>query len=124
MNPQRTRPTCDACGDLFILEREDFRILEVPAHAIDDIRSIDPDIADELLANDGRLAYHAECEHPIHQYLPERSEPVCVADLEGERESPANVVTACPVCNIPVSRLSERCGRCGARVDHDRSEVR
>lgn len=117
MNPIE-QARCDACGErLHDPDEEappDIRVLEVPSHAIDDFRKVDEDIADELLQNDGRLAYHADCTHPIHQYLPDTSEAVRVSDPEVD--NPADTLVACPVCQIPVSKSVGECGRCGKTI--------
>lgn len=117
MNPIENA-RCDAC-DRRLHDPEDevspdVRVLEVPCHAIDDIRTVDEDIADELLRNDGRLAYHADCTHPIHQYLPEPAERVRVSDPGVD--NPADTLVPCPVCQIPVSKFVEECGRCGTTI--------
>lgn len=111
-----TLKTCDVCGKpLKVPSDGEIRILEVPFHALDDIRKIDEDIADELLQKDGRLAYHSDCTHPLHHYLPARSEPVRVSN--SGTENPAENLVKCPVCRIPVSKSVGECGRCGHVFD-------
>lgn len=63
-----TPPRCDSCGHEI---DGDLHILEVPEHGIADMRLVDEPIADELERNDGHLALHPECRHPVEQYHPE-----------------------------------------------------
>lgn len=107
---------CDVCGlSLDDGRGADIRVLEVPYHAIEDIRKVDEEIADELLENDGRLAYHSDCEHPIHQYLPGTSSEMVL--LSGAENDPTDNLVTCPVCSIPVLQSVGRCGRCGKEID-------
>lgn len=111
-----TLKKCDACGKPLKASSDgDIRVLEVPCHALGDIRKVDEDIADELLQNDGRLAYHSDCTHPLHQYLPDRSDPVRVSNPG--TENPAEQLVKCPVCRIPASKSVSECGRCGHVFD-------
>lgn len=107
---------CDVCGEPLNRESDyDIRVLEIPYHAIEDIRKVDESIADELLQNNGRLTYHSGCRHPIHQYLPEDAEQLLVSgqDAVGADDNLAK----CPVCDMPVLKSIGECGRCGKQLE-------
>lgn len=103
---------CDVCGHGNDIGPESsLRVLEIPHHAIDDIRKIDEDLADEIEQNDGRIKRHGSCEHPIDDLLPDPGDPVPAEDVD------TSITTSCSVCQMVVRSDRDRCGRCGAELD-------
>lgn len=111
-----THRRCDVCGEPLNSDSEaEIRVLEIPFHAIEDIRKVDESIADQLFQNNGRLSYHSDCRHPIHQYLPGDAEQLLVSGQNLVKAE--NNLVKCPVCDIPVLKSIGECGRCGKQLE-------
>lgn len=102
---------CDVCGETNEIGQDSsLRVLEIPYHAINDIRKIDKDLADEIERRDGRIKRHGDCTHPIDELLPSPGDPVPA------EEADLSVTTACSVCRMPNRSDRDECGRCGASL--------
>lgn len=109
-----TQKKCDVCGTPLGSDAGTrIRVLELSYQTISDLRKVDDELADELLEKDGRLTYHGDCQHRIHEYLPEKSQPIPAAGGVNTNTNGDDGLVDCPVCRIPVLRSAGECGRCG-----------
>lgn len=107
------RTRCHACGEVIdVSEGDRIRIMDLPYALAEQIEDKYPKVAEQILRNDGKLAVHSDCEHPVESLLDYSDE--YISDFESMDYE--DYSTECPVCNIRVANSNDLCGRCGAEI--------
>ena len=106
---------CSECGEKIVVDSGDvLKTVDVPYFVIDQLERQHPELADELLRNDGTLALHEQCTHEVEEWL----EPAMVPIQEAE-EYDTDIKKECPVCGLSIYGEASGCGRCGHSFEEE-----